>query len=102
MRLLLIFALLLASLGFGPQASAQPHREVAGQHHAGHERDPGSDRTHDEAQPVAHVCAGCAFLAEAPLGAIAAPPASVPRLPADPPSLQPFHANPIPPPPRGA
>jgi hypothetical protein len=102
MRFLMIFALLLASLGFGPAVSAQSHHEVAGQHHAGHERDDDGDSAHGETQPVAHVCPGCAFLAEPAPAALAVAPASLPCLPADPPSLQPFHANPIPPPPRVA
>jgi hypothetical protein len=105
MRLLVIFALLLVSLGLGPPASAQEHHEGAGQHqshgtHEEHRRGGEGDREHHEVQPVAHVCPGCAFLAEPPLADGAATRISVPRLPLDPPSLQPFHANPISPPPR--
>jgi hypothetical protein len=105
MRLLLVLALLLASLGFGPPASAQAHHEAAAQHrspaaHDEHRRSDDGDRTHDEIQPVAHGCTGCAFLVEPALADAAAAPALLPSLPSDPVSLQAFHANPIPPPPR--
>jgi len=105
MRLLVIFALLLVSLGLGPPAGARAHHEAAAQHqshatHDEHRRGGEGDREHDEVQRVAHVCPGCAFLVEPPLADEAATRISVPRLPFDPPSLQPFHSNPISPPPR--
>ena len=107
MRLLVIFALLLVSLGLGPSAGAQTHQEGAAQHqsHAAHEehrRGGEGDREHDEVQRVAHVCPGCAFLVAPPLADGAATRTSVPGLPFDPPSLQSFHANPVPPPPRSS
>jgi hypothetical protein len=105
MRLLVIFALLLVSLGLGPPAGAQAHHEGAAQHqshatHEEHRRGAEGDRERDEVQRVAHVCPGCAFLVEPPLADGAAMRISVPGLPFDPPSLQSFHANPISPPPR--
>ena len=104
MRLLLILALLVASVGFGPTVAAQAHHEAT-QHHS-HAAD--GDHRHgehdgdrqDEAFGAAHVCLGCALVGQ-PADAVGSMlPTPLPRLPGNPPSLRSFDSNPIPPPPR--
>jgi hypothetical protein len=107
MRVLLILALLLASVFMGPQAGAQSHAEHA-QHqmHAmtGHQHDGGQDQDRDggKAHAALHVCPGCALVAPPLLRERTVERLALPRRPANPPSLTAFNANPIPPPPRGA
>lgn len=102
MRFLLILALLVASIGFGPPVAAQSHHDAAEHHvadgglgHGEHEGD-----WQDKTWPMAHVCAGCALLNQSFLADTGIAPVALPRLPENPPSLGSFHANPIPPPPR--
>lgn len=105
MRLLLIFALLLASATFGPPGNAQAHHDDA-QHHShaaeGHHEHGGPDGTHDSdgAHAVVHVCPGCAVFDQLLVADAGAAHVALPRLPANPLSPRSFHANPIPPPPR--
>ena len=106
MRLLLILALVMVSVGFGPPAGAREHHERA-QHHAmaahgehGNEHDGDQDRGATHA--VAHICPGCALVGQAIVLDDGAAPHALPDLPANPPALVSFDANPIPPPPRFA
>ena len=107
MRLLLILALVIASVTFGPPAAAQPEHEM-GQHHTqmayshhsqdGHRGSAGENTSH----AVTHVCPGCALMGEPQVAGAEAPLVALPALPPNPHSLRSFHANPIPPPPRTA
>lgn len=104
MRLFLILCLLAASVFMGPPGSAQAHDQHAlqvqmmnGHHHDG-APDQGGDN--GKAHAVAHVCPGCALVAQTFVAASAFDIRALPKLPANPPSLKAFHSNPIPPPPR--
>jgi hypothetical protein len=100
MRLLLILALMIASIGVGPPAGARENHEHA-QHHpvtAHGEHDGDGERS--AAHAVAHVCPGCALVGEAVVLEEEMVPQALPGLPANPPALVAFGANPIPPPPR--
>ena len=103
-RVLLIFALLIASAFMGPPASAQVHDQQAQhQSHAmngHHHKAPDEEQNNGKAHAVAHVCPGCALVAQPLLAEIGADPRALPQLPPNPASLQAFHSNPIPPPPR--
>lgn len=108
MRLLLILALLAASLGFGPPAGARADAgqgdaasAVAGHDHGrGEPRDHGERGEHGKGHATVHVCPGCAFLGAAAMPEDVVPPAGLPRPRANSPILPSFDANPIPPPPR--
>lgn len=105
MRLMLIFALLIASLGFGPpvEAQAQHHRDEHAAHTAAHDHGSHDNREEEgKGSAIAHVCPGCAFLGAPFPPQERASPAGLPRLFANSPSLRSFNANPIPPPPRRA
>lgn len=105
MRLLLILALLAASLGFGPPASARSHHDRGehASHAATHDHGLQNDREEQgKGHAVVHVCPGCAFLGAPTLPQELVVSLRLPRLPANPPSLRSFDANPIPPPPREA
>ena len=107
MRLLLILALLFASVTFGQPAAAHDHHEAM-QHHAdmaqgdhrrhGHEGELDDGKSH----AVVHVCPGCALIGQPVVAEAALASAALPGLPANPPSLHSFQDNPIPPPPRPA
>ena len=107
MRLLLILALLAASVGLAPPAAAQTDHRMA-QHHShamhGDHRRGGHEGDHDtgKAAALAHVCPGCALLGQPDMADAGMLPAALPRLPANPPLPRSFDANPIPPPPRFA
>ena len=104
MRLLLILALLIASVGFGPPVAAQAHHEPTQHHshtaHDDHRHGEHDGDRHDEAFAAAHVCLGCALVGQAVVAEDSMIPTALPRLPENPPSLHSFDANPIPPPPR--
>ena len=104
MRLLLILALLIASVGFGPPVAAQAHHEPT-QHHSHTAHDDHRHGEHDgdrrdEAFAAAHVCLGCALVGQSAVTGGSTVPAALPCLPGNPPSLRSFDSNPIPPPPR--
>jgi hypothetical protein len=104
-RLLLILALIVASAGFGPAAGARAEQPATHHHHgAAHQHgDHGDSQEQGNGAPTAiHVCPGCAMIGQPAIAALASPPAALPRLPANPPSLRSFDAHPIPPPPRPA
>jgi hypothetical protein len=103
MRLLLIFALLIASAFMGGAASTEAHaQEAQHQSHAmeGHHHDRAPDQDSGKTHAVAHVCPGCALVAQPLLAEVASDPRALPQMPPNAASLQAFHSNPIPPPPR--
>ena len=105
MRLLLILALLITSVGMvAPvvaQAGEAPSHDHAAMEHAGH-HDTGQDGDADTGSEHAavHVCPGCALVDDALFADPALASAALPQLPANPASPASFDANPIPPPPR--
>lgn len=101
MRLLLILALLLASVSFGTSASAHSPDEHAAHHAmaAGEHAPPHED---GKPQPIAHVCPGCAVVGELAPVARAEPALALPPLQAEARSLSSFASRPIAPPPRRA
>jgi hypothetical protein len=100
-RLLLILALVLASLSFGAPANAHSPDAHAGHHAmAGGEHAPQPDE--GKPQPVAHVCPGCAVVGQPAAVALAEPAPALAPLLAEARSLSSFHARPIAPPPRRA
>jgi len=101
-RALIILSVLLASIGFGPVASAQSELEPACHSMPVKGDQPGEQNKHDGAVAITHVCVGCALVGDqvhagpADTGTAAA---LKPHNDATPPS---FNASPIPPPPRTA
>jgi len=102
MRLLLILALTIASVFIGPPASALAHAHHHSHAMNGHHHDgaPNQDQDSGKAHGVAHVCPGCALVAQPLLAAVTAGQRALPQLPPNAVSLHPFHSIPISPPPR--
>lgn len=99
MRLLLIFALLFASVSFGAPVNAH----ASGEHASHHSMAVGEhDQHQDEGkpQPLAHVCPGCALVGQAALATMTEQTPTLPPLLVEARSLSSFEARPIAPPPR--
>lgn len=103
-RLLVLAALLLASLGMTPAMAAGTagamHRGMDAQHSRSHEYGTHDGTQNGPADAVAHSCPGCAVFVSTAEFAAEAPRIPLPDLPTDP--LQPASivTSPIPPPPR--
>jgi hypothetical protein len=100
MRLFLIIALLVASLGFVQPVSAQAHGEHAAHHAMGHGGDHGDTQGNDQSPQLTHVCPGCAAVGQPAVTEAEEPVRVLPDMPGNAPSLRSFNANPSPPPPR--
>ena len=100
MRLLLIFALLFASLGFGSPANAHAPDEHARHPHAVAAGEHAPTQEESKPQPMAHVCPGCAVVGQSTLVAMAEPARTLPPPLVEARSLSSFEARPIAPPPR--
>jgi hypothetical protein len=101
-RVLIILSVLLASIGFGPLASARSGLEPACHSMSVNTDQPGEQNKHDGAVPITHVCVGCALVGDQVHAGPADTPIAAPLKPHNDTAPSSFNANPIPPPPRTA